>query len=162
MKMNEHSNLSRIVFGLAAGSALFAVTALTGGCESSLDTASGDTGGIGWLKDYNAALAQAQPTNQLIVMDFYATWCGPCKTMERTTFRDTKVVERMAGFVPLKVDVDKQQQLATQYGIEVMPTTIVADAKGSVVTTAVGYLDARRFLDLLDTAERRVQERSAQ
>lgn len=40
--------------------------------------------------------------------------------MQRNTFSDEKVRQRLAGFVPLKIDVDKQPKLAARYGIEGM------------------------------------------
>ena len=107
----------------------------------------------GWLTDYDAALKQAQSSNKLVVIDFFATWCGPCRMMERNTFSDEKVRQRLAGFVPLKIDVDKQPKLAARYGIEGMPTTLVVDATGKPVTGAVGYLEEADYLAVLDKAK---------
>ena len=116
---------------------------LLAGCNAS-DFKSGAVPRAGtetvWLTDYDAALKQAQATNKLVVVDFFATWCGPCKMMERDTFADKKVRQQLTNFVTLKIDVDRQPQLAAKYGIEGMPTTLVIDATGKPLARAVDYL----------------------
>lgn len=141
----------RSYFWLATGLGLAALIILAGslaGCGRTESRA-----GITWLTDFDAALQQAQATNQLVVIDFFATWCGPCKMMERNTFTDERVRQRMAGFIPLKIDVDRQPQLAARYGIEAMPTTVVVNASGQPVARSVGYLNAKDFLAVLDAAK---------
>ncbi len=108
--------------------------------------------GIAWRTDYKAALAEAKKDGKLVVADFFATWCGPCKVMDRTTFADARVQKRMRDFIPLKIDVDRQHDVAQLYGIQGMPTTAVLLASGEPITGAAGYLDAATYLDLLDAA----------
>jgi thiol:disulfide interchange protein len=108
--------------------------------------------GINWLTDYAAALKQAQTSNQLVVIDFYTTWCGPCKYMDMTTFADAKVRARLAGFVPLKIDAEKHPELAVKYGPPGWPTMLVIDATGKPVIGCAGYLDPANYLTVLDMA----------
>jgi len=107
---------------------------------------------IDWLTDYEQALKTARSRGQLVVIDFFATWCGPCKMMDRSTFTDKQVIRRMADFVSLKIDVDQQQELAGKLGVSGLPTTLVVDADGQPVTGAVGYLDAEQYLKVLAAA----------
>jgi|SRR5450756_210506 len=108
---------------------------------------------IKWLTDYDTALKQAQSSNQLVVIDFYATWCGPCKMMDLTTFADAKVRQRLAGFVPLKIDADKHPERMAKYGVPAMPTMLVIDASGKPVIGTVGYVPVDFYLSLLDRAQ---------
>lgn len=60
--------------------------------------------------------------SRLVVVDFYATWCGPCKVI-------SPIMEKMAAemkdeVVFLKVDVDETDDIAAEYKIEAMPTFI--------------------------------------
>lgn len=108
---------------------------------------------IEWLTDYKAALAKAKAENKLVVVDFYATWCGPCKMLDQNTFTDQRVYRKMTEFVPLKIDVDQQREIAAQYGIRSLPTTAIIKADGQTVSGMIGFMDADRYLEFLDTAE---------
>uniref|UniRef100_A0A8D9B3L8 Thioredoxin n=1 Tax=Cacopsylla melanoneura TaxID=428564 RepID=A0A8D9B3L8_9HEMI len=63
----------------------------------------------------------ADAGNKLIVIDFYATWCGPCKQIA------PKIEELAAEYqdvVFLKVDVDENEDIAMEYDISSMPTFV--------------------------------------
>lgn len=55
------------------------------------------------------------------VVDFYATWCGPCK-MFSPVFED---VEKEHDFNFIKIDVDKYPEIARKYGVMSIPTVIL-------------------------------------
>lgn len=61
--------------------------------------------------------------NKVVLVDFFATWCGPCRML-------APVIEEIEGsagdkFAVLKVDVDENEKLAMRYGIMSIPTIIV-------------------------------------
>jgi len=83
--------------------------------------------------DSGAALDELVETHDVVLVDFYADWCGPCKMLE-------PVVERLAeetDATVAKVDVDANQQLAGAYGVRGVPT-LVLFAGGSQVEEMVG------------------------
>src|ERR1700679_3097107 len=59
-----------------------------------------------------------------LFVDFYATWCGPCKRIEPEL---EKLCEEYNYVKFLKVDVDKQKNLAGYYNIKAMPTFLLFD-----------------------------------
>lgn len=89
---------------------------------------------------YEEALAAAKAEGKLVFIDFYTTWCGPCKAMARDIFPQQKVGEYMnAAFVCIKLDAEKEgKPQASQYKIEAYPTMIITDAKGEEIYRKVG------------------------
>jgi len=55
----------------------------------------------------------------LVVVDFFATWCGPCRQIAP---KIEKLSEQLSDVVFLKVDVDEDEDLAQEYEIQAMPT----------------------------------------
>ncbi|CRG84249.1 thioredoxin, putative [Talaromyces islandicus] len=66
-----------------------------------------------------------------VIVDFYATWCGPCKAIAP---KIAQWSEEHTNIRFLKVDVDKMRQIASTYGITAMPTFIVFKDGQSVQT----------------------------
>lgn len=58
-----------------------------------------------------------------VLIDFYATWCGPCKAMSPVVEAIGKEVQGQARV--LKIDVDRNQALASQYNIRSVPTFMI-------------------------------------
>lgn len=84
-------------------------------------------------KELEAKFAEAG--NKLVVVDFFATWCGPCKRIAPLL---DKLAEKHADkLVMLKVDVDEIDELVKQYKIEIMPT-FVFKRNGEHLDTLVG------------------------
>ncbi|OIT21894.1 PREDICTED: thioredoxin H2-like [Nicotiana attenuata] len=73
-------------------------------------------------------------TNKLVVIDFTATWCGPCKNME-PVINDYAAKYTDVEFV--KIDVDELDKVAEEYGVQTMPTFVLIK-KGKVVDKVVG------------------------
>ena len=109
-------------------------------------------------QDYGPALEQARSEGKPIFIDFYADWCGPCRAMDRETFRDDRVVERLSEIVAVRVDAEDAEpqhgysgvELADKYRVMGFPTLMLLDPDGNVLTRTSGYLDARKFLGWLD------------
>jgi thioredoxin 1 len=89
-------------------------------------------------------LSELVASQQVVLADFYADWCGPCKMME-------PVVERIAADTEAavaKVDVDANQSLAAQYGVRGVPTFVLF-ADGEAVDQFVGGQDESRLRSLV-------------
>jgi len=67
--------------------------------------------------DYDTQLKEAG--SKLVVVDFYATWCGPCKMIAPKL---DEMASQFTDVIFLKVDVDDCEEVASQYGISCMPT----------------------------------------
>ena len=70
-----------------------------------------------------------------VLVDFWATWCGPCKMLAPTIAR---IAEEKAGIVKVcKLDVDEEPEIAARFGISSIPTLKVF-VNGQVVKSSVG------------------------
>lgn len=77
------------------------------------------------------------------IIDFFATWCGPCRQMSPTV---DKIAEEYAGKIDVyKVDVDEEEQLAAMFGIQSIPTLLfipkAGDPQKSVGVMSKGQFD---------------------
>jgi thiol-disulfide isomerase/thioredoxin len=93
-----------------------------------------------WLHDLDEALKLAKATGKLVMVDFMASWCGPCKLMDKEVFQSAKFKESAGDFVLVKIDVDEQPAIAKKYGVTAMPTVKFLNADGAVVHEFVGYV----------------------
>ena len=82
-----------------------------------------------------------------VVVDFFATWCGPCSQM--APILESFAEEFDGTYVVGKVDVDENQELAGDYNIMSIPT-IKIFKNGEAVKTAMGVQTREMLLDLLE------------
>lgn len=98
---------------------------------------------------FDEGLAAAKAEGKLVFIDFFTSWCGPCKMMSSKTFPEKAVGDFMnAKFIPLKMDAEKEGlELAKKYGVKAYPTYVVLDATGKEVAKFTGYMDGKRFIE---------------
>ena len=116
---------------------------------------SGFSQGIELFKGtFNEALTKASNEGKLVFVDFYATWCGPCKQMAEKVFPDEELGKYMnEKFVCLQIDVEKegwQKEVAEKYNVTVLPTLVFFKLDSTVASRLAG---AREKAELLNAAK---------
>ena len=122
-------------------------------------TAEAPNGGhreVQWQPYSAEAFDAARAEGKTIVVDFYATWCTYCKALDKTLFRNEKVVDGMERFVRLRVDgsdtTDKLAQAAKERFKGDYPTIIILDSKGEEIARFWGEATPGPFLEKLSRA----------
>lgn len=102
---------------------------------------------------YQEAQKSASEQHKLLIVKATASWCGPCKKMNATTWRDEKVTSWITEHgLAVELDVDKEQGIATDLHIDAIPT-MIAFRDGQEVSRIVGYQTTRELLDFLQAAD---------
>lgn len=81
--------------------------------------------------------------NKLVMVDFYAVWCGPCKRM--APFVEAVKEEKKDVVTVLSIDAEAQPEISNRYRLEGYPTLIFFK-KGQVVANIIGYQTKEQIL----------------
>lgn len=103
--------------------------------------------------DFAVAEQKAKTENKNLFIDFEATWCGPCKLMDKMVYNADVVVKAAANVVAVKVDCDEHPELVKRFGVKGYPTLILVSPDGKVLKTKSGYQSVKRTVAFLETKE---------
>ena len=106
--------------------------------------------------DEKAAFEKARAEHKGVMVDFSASWCGPCEELERTFGSDDVYEAITASFVPLKFDVtngtDEDLERKARYHAETLPAVVFMAPTGTVVGRVDQMIDGDEMLAKLKPA----------
>jgi len=105
---------------------------------------------------WSTVLEKAKKEKKMIFLDGYATWCGPCKSMDAETYKNQAVADYYnANFINVKYDMEKGEgpKLAEQFQVTAYPSLLFLNADGNMLHKGVGYHEAADFVSLGKTAK---------
>ena len=88
------------------------------------------------------ALQSANRNGRLLLVDFYAEWCGSCQVLDATVLSDPEVQAALGQVDFLKVDTDEHVEASKHYDVVGMPTLLMLDADGAELFRRVGMIDS--------------------
>ena len=135
---------------------LLLIILLIVGCEKHVSE--DNHNGIKWGNNLDSAFTIASNSNKIIMIDFMAEWCSPCKEMDKKTFSNTNIIKKSNEFIPVRIDVDKQKNIAEKYngnarkygGIGI-PNILFLDKEKNILRQIVGFYDVDQLMGIMDS-----------
>ena len=110
---------------------------------------------------WKESLAKSKAQNKPIFVDFFTTWCGPCKQLEQKVYSKPEVIQKMnANFINFKIDAEKGEgpQLAARFQVSAYPFLVWTDKNENVLLTDAGYMPVGEFMKSVDNALNQYRE----
>ncbi len=100
---------------------------------------------------FKEILAKAKKENKLVFIDAMASWCGPCKMMEKNVFTKKEVADFYnSTFINATFDMEigEGREIAQKYGVQSYPTYLFLNGDGQLISRNMGYMAESLFIDL--------------
>ena len=98
------------------------------------------------------AMVKAKKEKKIIFLDVYATWCGPCKLLKKTTFKDPELSDYFnKKFISLEINGEEGEgkEIVRKYQLKGYPSLLFIDANGNLVNKTLGYYDGKQLLEIV-------------
>ena len=105
---------------------------------------------IEW-QSYTDGMARGKFEKKKVFLHFYADWCGFCRKMANTTFKDSSLITYLNdNFMPIMVNTDREPQTAGRYGVSGLPTTVFLTEMGEPIFSVPGYIPTLTLMSMLE------------
>jgi len=104
---------------------------------------------INW-RSYEEGMVLGKIEKKKVFLHFYADWCGFCRKMANTTFKDTALIDYLnENFMPIRVNTDLEPQTAGNYGVVGLPHTVFLTEMGEPIFSVPGFVATDTLMPML-------------
>ena len=114
------------------------------------------------LRNLDLARSIANKSGRLIVMDFWASWCGPCKIMDAELWKSPEIQNVSKNFIGVRIDVEVEKTLVKRYQANSIPKVVIITVNGDVIWEQEGYDYADTFLRIFEAIPENVSDLNKQ
>ena len=133
MNLNPKHFVRILVLGLSIGHAGIAVP----------------SDSINW-RSFDEGMVLSRIEKKTVFLHFYADWCGFCRKMANTTFKDPDLVRYLnENFMPIMVNTDREPETAGSYGVVGLPYTMFLTEQGEPILSVPGYIATDTLMSML-------------
>ncbi|MFZ0429439.1 MAG: thioredoxin domain-containing protein [Acidobacteriota bacterium] len=105
---------------------------------------------LDWESSFSQGMVRAKQEWKPVLVDFWASWCGPCQRMDREVYTDSHFRELSDGFVLIEVDVDRFMSTQARYHVTSLPTLLFLDPFGLEIARREGFTRAKDLATIME------------
>ena len=103
-----------------------------------------------WGSDLAAAQERASVEGRCVLIEFWLPGCTYCRIMESEVLPDDQVRQALADWIPIRLDMTQERELANRYRVTGAPTFVALSPQGAEIERITGYQPADLFAGFLD------------
>lgn len=93
------------------------------------------------------ALATARAENKVVLIDFFTTWCPPCKQMDAQTWPQARIKEWVSkNAIAIRINAEAEREIAQRYSVKAYPSMLFVKPDGTERDRLVGFVETGRFV----------------